>query len=102
MHPARRVGQALHAVEVGYVVPVGLGEVGAEVGIAYPQMTSVGAEIGRSFAKASTLPRVASSKGSRARARIPESVRYVLTDARAAAVWIGRWGGGFFGLVESR
>src|SRR5439155_22964125 len=36
MHPVRRVGQALHAVEVGYVVAVGLGEVGAEVGIALP------------------------------------------------------------------
>jgi hypothetical protein len=34
MHPVRRVGQALHAVEVGHVVAVGLGEVGAEVGIA--------------------------------------------------------------------
>ena len=31
MHPVRRVGQALHAVEVGYVIAVGLGEFGAEV-----------------------------------------------------------------------
>ena len=36
MHPMRRVGQALHAVEVGHVVAVGLGEFGAEVGIALP------------------------------------------------------------------
>src|SRR5205823_9643667 len=36
MHPVRRVGQALHAVEVGYVVAVGLGQFGAEVGIALP------------------------------------------------------------------
>src|SRR5438876_1124486 len=36
MHPMRRVGQALHAVEVGHVVAVGLGEVGAEVGVALP------------------------------------------------------------------
>src|SRR6266404_298785 len=36
MHPVRRVGWALHAVEVGYVVTVGLGECGAEVGIAVP------------------------------------------------------------------
>src|ERR671934_2886701 len=33
MHPVRRVGQALDAVEVGHVVAVGLGEVGAEVGV---------------------------------------------------------------------
>jgi hypothetical protein len=36
MHPERSVGQALHAVEAGQVVAVGLGEVGAEVGIALP------------------------------------------------------------------
>src|SRR5919201_1921347 len=36
MHPVRRVGQALHAVEVGHIVALGLGEVGAEVGIALP------------------------------------------------------------------
>src|SRR4051795_1702396 len=36
MDPVRRVGQALDAVEVGYVVAVGLGEFGAEVGIALP------------------------------------------------------------------
>src|SRR5262249_34749912 len=36
MHPMRRVGQAFHAVEVGHVVAVGLGEFGAEVGIALP------------------------------------------------------------------
>ena len=36
MHPVRRVGQALHAVEVGHVVAAGLGEVGAEVGILLP------------------------------------------------------------------
>jgi hypothetical protein len=36
MHPVRRVGQALDAVEVGHVVAVGLGELGAEVGIALP------------------------------------------------------------------
>ena len=53
MHPVRRVRQALDAVEVGHVVAVRLGEVRAEVGIALPQMTSVGAEIGRSFATAS-------------------------------------------------
>ena len=34
MHPVRRVGQALHTVEVGHIVALGLGEVGAEVGIA--------------------------------------------------------------------
>src|SRR4029453_13322939 len=36
MHPVRRVGEALQPVEVGHVVGVGLGEVGAEVGIALP------------------------------------------------------------------
>src|SRR5262245_41999279 len=34
MHPVRGVGQALNAVEVGYVSVVGLGEFRAEVGIA--------------------------------------------------------------------
>src|ERR671930_399483 len=34
MHPVRGFGQALDAVEVGYVVTVGLGKVGAEVGVA--------------------------------------------------------------------
>src|SRR3954451_10473576 len=34
MHPVRRVRQALHAVEVRYVVAVWLGQFGAEVGIA--------------------------------------------------------------------
>ena len=34
MHPVGRVGQALHAVEVGHVVSFGLGKVGAEVGVA--------------------------------------------------------------------
>ena len=53
MHPVRCVREALDAIEVGYVVAVGLGQFGAEVGIALPQMTSVGAEIGRSFAVAS-------------------------------------------------
>jgi len=53
MHPVRRVGEALHAIEVGHVVVVGLGEVGAEVGIALAQITSVGAASGRSFAAAS-------------------------------------------------
>src|SRR5262249_23966023 len=33
VHPVRCVGQALHAVEVGDVVVLGLREVGAEVGI---------------------------------------------------------------------
>src|ERR671936_976622 len=33
MHPMRGFGQALDAVEVGYVVAVWLGEVGAEVGV---------------------------------------------------------------------
>ena len=37
MDPVRRVGQALHTVEVWHVVAVGLGEVGAEVGIALPR-----------------------------------------------------------------
>jgi hypothetical protein len=36
MHPVRRVGQALHAVEVGYIIALGLGEVGAEIRIALP------------------------------------------------------------------
>ena len=36
MHPMRRFGQAFHAVEVGHVIAVGLGEVGPEVGIALP------------------------------------------------------------------
>src|SRR5919204_5820894 len=36
MHPVRRVGQALDALEIGHVVAVGLREVGAEVGIALP------------------------------------------------------------------
>src|SRR5919204_3795469 len=36
MHPVRGFGQALDAVEVGYVVTVGLGEVRAEVGVALP------------------------------------------------------------------
>src|SRR5512132_3621210 len=36
MHPVRGVRQALHAVQVGYVVAFGLGEFGAEVGIALP------------------------------------------------------------------
>ena len=34
MHPVRRVGQTLDAVEVRYIIVLGLGEVGAEVGIA--------------------------------------------------------------------
>src|SRR4051794_637596 len=36
MHPVRRVGQSLHTIEVGHIVALGLGEVGAEVGIALP------------------------------------------------------------------
>ena len=48
--PMRGVGQALDAVEVGHIVAVGLGEFGAEVAIALPQMTRVGAAIGRSCA----------------------------------------------------
>ncbi len=36
MHPMRRVGQALDAVEVGYVIVLGLGELGPEVVIALP------------------------------------------------------------------
>jgi len=32
MHPVRRVGQALDAVEVGYVVVLRLGEFGAKGG----------------------------------------------------------------------
>jgi hypothetical protein len=50
MDPMRGVGQALDAVEVGHVIAVRLGELGAEVAIALPQMTRVGAEIGRSCA----------------------------------------------------
>ena len=78
-----RVGQALDAVEVGDVVVVGLGEIGAEVRIALPQMTSVGAEIGRSFAAASfcdcrtearPLPRAARSRAA-SRTRTPEAVQ---------------------------
>jgi hypothetical protein len=53
MDPVRRVGEALHAVEVGNIVVIGLGQFRAEVGVALPQITSVGAEIGRSFAAAS-------------------------------------------------
>jgi hypothetical protein len=34
--PVRRVGQAFHAVEVRHPIAVGLREVGAEVGIAFP------------------------------------------------------------------
>ena len=34
MDPVRRVGEALDAVEVGYVIVFGLGEFGAEVAIA--------------------------------------------------------------------
>jgi hypothetical protein len=51
--PMRGVGEALHAVEVGNVIATRLGEVGAEAGVALPQMTSVGDVIGRSFATAS-------------------------------------------------
>src|SRR4051794_14010219 len=36
MDPVRGVGQALHAIEVWYVVALGLSEVGAEVAIALP------------------------------------------------------------------
>ena len=36
MPPMRRVGQALDAVEVGYVTVLGLGEFGPEVVIALP------------------------------------------------------------------
>jgi hypothetical protein len=36
MHPVRRIGQAFHAVEVGYVIGLGFCEVRAEVGIALP------------------------------------------------------------------
>src|SRR5580658_3419749 len=36
VHPVRGVGQALDAVQVGDVVVVGLGEIGAEVAIAFP------------------------------------------------------------------
>jgi hypothetical protein len=36
MHPMRRLGQALDAVEVGHVSAVGLGELWAEVAIALP------------------------------------------------------------------
>jgi hypothetical protein len=34
--PVRRLRQALHAVEIRYVVAVRLGQFGAEVGIAFP------------------------------------------------------------------
>src|SRR6187551_3022736 len=36
VHPVRRVGKSLDPVEVGHVVGVRLGEIGAEVGIALP------------------------------------------------------------------
>jgi hypothetical protein len=36
MHPVRRIRQALDPVEVGYVIVIGLGEFGAQVGIALP------------------------------------------------------------------
>src|SRR5437764_3722701 len=36
MHPMRRVGQALDAIQVGYVVAVGLGQVFAEEPVALP------------------------------------------------------------------
>jgi hypothetical protein len=35
MDPVRRVGQALDTVEVGYVIVLRLGKIGAEVGIAF-------------------------------------------------------------------
>ena len=52
MHPVRGVGQAPDAAEAGHVVVVRLGEFLAEVAIGIPQMTSVGALIGRSAASA--------------------------------------------------
>jgi hypothetical protein len=52
MDPMRGVGQALDPVEVGHVVVVGLGQIFAEVAIPWPQMTRVGAVIGRSAASA--------------------------------------------------
>ena len=52
MDPVRGVGQALDAVEVGYVVVVGLGEFAAEVAIVLAPDDQVGAEIGRSAASA--------------------------------------------------
>ena len=36
MDPMRRVGKSLDPVEVGYVIAVRLGEIGAEVGVALP------------------------------------------------------------------
>ena len=48
--PVRGVGQPLDAVQVGHVVVVGLGQFCAEVAVALPQMTRVGALIGRSAA----------------------------------------------------
>jgi hypothetical protein len=50
--PVRGAGQALDAVEAGYVVVVGLSELGAEVAIAFPPDDQGGAEIGRSAASA--------------------------------------------------
>jgi hypothetical protein len=52
MDSVRGAGQALDPVEAGHVVVLGLGQVVAEVAIAFPQMTRVGAEIGRSAASA--------------------------------------------------
>ena len=52
MHPVRGVRQALDAVEVGHVVVLGLGELGAEVAVAFPPMTSVDAVMRRSAAAA--------------------------------------------------
>jgi hypothetical protein len=71
MHPMRGVGQPFDAVEVGNVFAVRLGEVGAEVGVASPQMTSVGAEIGRSFAAASFWDCLAANLGALSSRMVP-------------------------------
>ena len=53
MNPVRGVGQALDAVEIGYVVVLGLGEFRTRYASRCPQMTRVGALMGRIAASAS-------------------------------------------------
>ena len=50
--PVGGAAQALDAVEAGHVVVLGLGELGAEVAVAFPPMTSVDAVMRRSAAAA--------------------------------------------------
>ena len=52
MHPMRRVGQALDAIEIWYVVAVGLAKSSPRNRSPCPQMTSVGALIGSIAASA--------------------------------------------------